>query len=101
MAEGRGLEPQAYNREQHALVGQAAEPARATAWREQLTDREIEIFEAVVGDQLRLLGYEPSFGMRAAPAGRRERLTTEAADLFERRITNRVRRRARYRAPRS
>ncbi len=33
---------------------------RATAWRNELSDKEIQVIEATVGDRLTSLGYEPS-----------------------------------------
>lgn len=42
----------------HKLVHSAADPSRAVRWREKLSEREIEIFEALAGGFLDALGYE-------------------------------------------
>lgn len=101
MREGRGLQVAAYTRGQHALVGKPPQAERVTRWRNELADREVEIFEAEVGDALQLLGYEPQFGPRAKAATKVERLKAEANDLVRRRVINRARKRARFRAGRS
>ena len=95
MVDGGGFEVSSYSKGQHALVGSAPDPNRALAWKQQLSPREIEIFEAAVGDVLPLLEYEPQVGMAAIPATRTERLSGELKDLFRRRVINRVRKRSR------
>lgn len=52
-------------RKQHHLVGQALAPERIDAWQQELSQREIEIFEAHVGPLITYLGYQLSFGRRA------------------------------------
>lgn len=52
-------------RKQHHLVGQALAPERIDAWQQELSQRQIEIFEAHVGPLITYLGYQLSFGNRA------------------------------------
>ncbi|MGH2754847.1 MAG: sulfotransferase family protein, partial [Actinomycetota bacterium] len=100
MAHGGGLEVPVYTKEQHALVGRPPEQSRASAWERELSDREIEIFEAVVGDQLSMLGYEPRVGGAAVPPTTMERRRSELMDLYRRRVTNKIRKRSRIRTAR-
>lgn len=95
MVEGSGFAVNTYSRGQHALVGKAPEEARASAWEQQLSSREIEIIESVVADELSLLGYETRFGMKAVPSTRRERWSSELREIIKARVTNRFRKRAR------
>jgi hypothetical protein len=50
-----------YTRPQHRNVGDRPDAARAMAWTAELPRREQELFEAVAGDALRLLGYPRLF----------------------------------------
>lgn len=72
-----GLKLPNFTRYQHQLIGVPPQSERVESWRQTLSQREIEIFESVVGDLLPLLGYLPVFGARARPAsllGRRRRM---------------------------
>lgn len=60
-----GLRLPKFTRYQHQLIGAPPQAGRVESWRRTLSHREIEIFEAVVGDLLPLLGYQPVFGSRA------------------------------------
>jgi len=57
MIDGGGLILPGYTKGQHALVGKRPDPGRIDSWQGSLTVRAIELFEALAGDQLRLLGY--------------------------------------------
>lgn len=63
MATGSGFSPthQARRRSRNQLVGRPPISSRVTAWQSQLDDREVEIFEALTGELLSQLGYEPRF----------------------------------------
>lgn len=50
-----------YTRAQHKAVGLQPDPDRATAWKNSLSSRDQEIFEAIAGNTLALLGYERGF----------------------------------------
>lgn len=63
----RALEVPDYTRAQHKAVGHSPNPARAVAWKQDLSSREQEIFEASAGDVLQLLGYA-----RLHPKARRQ-----------------------------
>ncbi len=47
----------AYTRKQHALVGGKIDPGRAVAWKKNLSQREIGMFEYLTFDMLAHLGY--------------------------------------------
>jgi hypothetical protein len=61
MPTSRALAVPDYTRLQHRHVGHAPDASRAEAWRRELPRREQELFEAVAGDALRLLGYPRLF----------------------------------------
>ncbi len=67
MVDGGGFRLPQSLAKQHALVGQRPDASRLDAWRTKLTPREVEIFEAIVGELLPLHGYTPDFGERARP----------------------------------
>jgi len=96
MAEGTGLQPNLYNEEQHQLVGHPPDRSRLEGWRQSLTPRQIEIFEAEAGEFLTTLGYVPLHGIRARPATQIEVLRMRLGDLA-RRTGNNLRRHRRAR----
>jgi hypothetical protein len=96
MAEGAGLQPNRYHEGQHRLVGHPPDRSRVDTWRQSLTTRQIEMFEAEAGEFLTLLGYEPVFGIRARPATRLQVFQLRVTDLA-RRVGNNLRRRRRAR----
>jgi len=70
MLAGGGLRLPVSHADQHKLVGARPDPTRLDAWRNKLTPREIEMFEAEVHELLSMLGYEPMYGgvaRRATP----------------------------------
>jgi hypothetical protein len=62
-----GLKLPTFTRYQHQLIGVPPRSDRTESWRKTLSQRDIEIFESVVGDLLPLLGYTPVFGPQARP----------------------------------
>lgn len=62
-----------FSKSRHRLVGQAPKPERATAWRSELTDRQVELFEANTGDLLEYLGYDREYPCTTARPTRFER----------------------------
>jgi Sulfotransferase family len=84
-----GLALPAHTRRQHTLIGAPLDPKRVDAWRHSLTKREIEIYEAVAGDLLPLLGYEMS-SARARPPSRVETIGLTLTEWLIR-FSNRVR----------
>lgn len=66
---------------QHSLVARPPDPDRATAWRETLAPREIEMFESYAGDLLVSLGYERVFDP-ARPPSKAARLRAFATDVL-------------------
>jgi hypothetical protein len=91
MAEGTGLQPNRYHEGQHRLVGHPPDRSRVDGWRQSLTPREIEIFEAEAGEFLTTLGYVPIHGIGARPATQVEVLRMRLSDLG-RRAGNNLRR---------
>ena len=73
----------AYSKDIHRLVGGGADASRIEAWREKLSAREIEIFEAMAGETLDRLGYARAAG--SAPSA------PSAFERFRGAITRRLR----------
>lgn len=92
--EGHGFEAPSYTSAQHGLVGGGVDASRITSFRNRLTDREIELFEAETKDFLAYLGYEPDYGAAATPSSRAERIRAMATEVARRRV-NRFRQRRR------
>ncbi len=61
MQRGNGFILPKYTKAQHRLVGAPPNRSRVDSWREELSDREIEIFEYGAGPLLRMLGYTPLY----------------------------------------
>jgi len=61
MIEGKGFLVPRYTLGQHALVGVKPQISQISKWRSQLSQRQIEIFEAQAGSHLRMLGYETDY----------------------------------------
>lgn len=80
---------------QHALVGSPPRADRARAWTATLSQRQVEIFEAVAGDLLVTLGYEPRFGIAGRPPSRLERARAMLTEIVRDRLVNRRRARRR------
>lgn len=49
-----------YSDSQHELIGSSINESRATAWRSELSDRQIRDFESGASDMIQLLGYKCS-----------------------------------------
>lgn len=94
---GGTYEVDAYTRDQHALVGGPTDASRATAWRDVLSAREVEVFERRTGDLLGSLGYEQSFGVRARSPSRGRRTYEVAVGTLRRHLRDRPRRARRNR----
>jgi hypothetical protein len=95
MAKARGFQRPAYTASQHTLIGEEPDASRATAWRDRLTPRQVEIFEHLTHDFLRYLDYAPEYNSRTRKPSRAERLTSEMRELYRSRIVNPWRRRMR------
>lgn len=91
-----GLDLPNYTRRQHALIGCPPDPRRIDAWRGRLTNREIEIFEALTGDLLHTLGYQALSPGIPRPPAFIEKIKLALMDRLIR-IPNRIRNRARRR----
>lgn len=92
-----GYQLHAYTARQHALVRRPPDPSRADAWRDELTARQVEAFEAVTGELLAYFGYELEVGARARPLPRSQRMVESVGGKVRRVTRDRVRRRKRRR----
>lgn len=91
MVRGGGLQLPMYTREQHRLVGGSPDPSRLFAWKDSMLPRQIEMFEAEVGNLLPLLGYERMYGNNPRKATRWTRLAMSVAHNARALSINRVR----------
>ena len=94
MLAGGRFDLPASTQRQHRLVGQPPLPSRATAWEGDLSDREVEIFEAHAGEMLAMMGYDLRYGVLARRERRAERFRMRAAEAWRGRVVNRLRKRA-------
>ena len=60
MALGKGGFSPKYTEEQHVLIGKRVEFDRIDAWKNELSDKDIQLFEADTRDLLPMLGYQIS-----------------------------------------
>lgn len=95
MRQGTGFHTPRYTAKQHMLVGKAPDPARIHGWQQQLTARQIEIFENVTTDLLEMLGYTPQFGVSAKKVTWKESFVGSVQELYKKEFVNRRRKRQR------
>lgn len=95
--QGDGFAVPRYTRSQHRLVGQPPARARAHAWEQALSKREIELVETACCDLLPYFGYSPATRGNARPISRMERLSCQLQELVRAELVNpwRLRRRRR------
>ncbi|MEE2691407.1 MAG: sulfotransferase [Pseudomonadota bacterium] len=85
-ADGTSYVPPGYSASTHKFVRGRPDPARMGRWREQLSGREIELFELEAGDLLESLGYPcMSDRRRVAPPGLLENCAIQARSWLKRR----------------
>jgi hypothetical protein len=95
MSQGRGFQVPSYTAQQHLLVGKAPDPTRIDAWKQQLTPRQIEIFENLTGDLLKTFGYTTDFGLSARKITWQESITAGLQEFYKKELVNRHRKRQR------
>lgn len=86
-----------YTADQHRAVARPPDPTRVDAWRQRLSRRDVEIFEAYTGDLLAALGYEPLVGFGARVRRKPEHLRDVVAGTARRLLVNRANQRLRRR----
>ena len=79
---GDGFNVPGFTLRSHALVGKGPERSRVSAWQEQLTPRQIEIFESIAGEMLSYMGYDTQYGAFARLMTNTERTQAFFAYLF-------------------
>lgn len=82
MFSGSGFSVPRFTSRQHALVGTGLDRSRIDAWRNSLSDREREIFEAEVGGILHALGYPLDFKGSARLRNFSERVSDKAREML-------------------
>jgi hypothetical protein len=89
MVQGTGFRSPGINAHQHTLIGRPVQANRITAWENELSARQIEIFESVAGDLLEFLGYELKYGLHARVPTQLEQMSMDVQDLYRANISNR------------
>lgn len=74
MAMGGSFAVPDFTLKQHQLVGNPPDLSRMTAWKAELSYRQIEIFESIAQDLLVYLGYELTCGLNPRPLSWDEKL---------------------------
>ena len=97
MLEGSRLNPAFLTLDQHRLVGKTLNLERSNAWKQELTQRQIEIFESIAGNVLDQIGYETIYWPHAAPHRSFERYRLEAKEFIYREVINRWKKYIRFR----
>lgn len=95
MVAGHGFKVPAYTAKQHVLVGKKPDVKRVNAWKEELTPRQVEIFESLTGDFLSYLGYDLKYGVKARKPTTGERLRSDIRELYKKWVINKFRHRRR------
>jgi hypothetical protein len=91
MSNATGFEVPKYTVRQHSLIGSRLDPTRVDAWKDQLTPRQIEIFESITADLLCYLGYTPQYGLQAKPMSLMEIIALGIGEIYKRELINRLR----------
>jgi len=89
---GSGFDLPTYTETQHRLIGGEPEPSRISAWKEELSAREVEVLESVAGNLLPCLGYPTVYGHRARRATKPEKLAWVLKDMVFQRPRDLVKR---------
>lgn len=82
MMYGEGFNLPEYTGNQHNLIGAKPDPARANAWKNNLSFRDVEIFENITGDLLISLGYQQIFNGQANGLKWKERFSLKIKYLL-------------------
>ncbi len=72
----------------HPLVGKQPNTKRIKAWQNELTPRQIEIYESIAGQFLTCLGYDLKFGLAPRPVSAVELLGLWIQEVYSDRIAN-------------
>lgn len=91
MVAGGRYAPPKWTHDMHQLVGRQPDRSRIDGWRTALSDRQVEVFEALTQELLPYLGYPSVHGAAARPPTRAERVG-ESVARTARRVTDKVRR---------
>ena len=75
----------------HPYVGSAPNAKRIQAWQQELSARQIEIFESVAGQFLTCLGYDLKFGLHARPVSTVEMVRLGIEEVYAAKIGNKLR----------
>jgi hypothetical protein len=83
MARATGFRRPDYTKSQHSLIGKGPDASRISAWKEDLTPRQIELFEYLTRDFLRYLGYILECNLETSSPTRLERFSAEVWEIVK------------------
>lgn len=92
MIKGDGFKKPNYTSQQHKLIGNKPDVSRINNWKQELTQREIEIFENITADLLSYFNYELQFGKKAKSSTRIERLKMKLKENIRKHTINKIKR---------
>ena len=90
MLDGSGFSVPKYTQGQHESVGKPPDESISGKWKNDLSIREIEIFESISGSLLGYLGYEIMFGFTAKKPNIFERLRDILISIFIRNFSKKI-----------
>jgi hypothetical protein len=90
MLEGGGFTVPQFTEHQHGLVGSSPQADRLDSWRNELSARQIEIFESLAGPLLTYLGYETLSGPSPRPASLREKVMLTLSEQVRAKLNDRA-----------
>jgi hypothetical protein len=86
-----GFRPPGYTASQHEMIGKRPDPSRATRWKNTLSPRQVEMFEAGAADLLGQMAYPLVYGAQAKPPTFWERRAAGVREFLRGDIVNGIR----------
>lgn len=91
MISSTGFKVPIYTASQHELIGKKPDKNRIFSWKNELSLRQVEIFESIVGDLLTFMGYQPVFRLGAKGPTKLEKISMDLDYLVQHHFLNRWR----------
>jgi Sulfotransferase family len=95
MTSTKGFKVPDYTRYQHRLVGEIPQVMRIKAWEQELTQRQIDIFDFQTKYLLTYLGYFQIYNLRSNPMKKIDKIKYIFTDIVKNKFINRLRRKRR------
>ena len=95
MLTGTGFLVPKYTKAQHKKIGKPINASRINSWEEELTQKEIEIFENYTKEFLTYLGYELKYNLNTTGLNTKEKIGDVLIENYRKHIRNRIRKKQR------